>query len=242
MKILNNLKQNKKLTILTSDQCSLAARISLRLLKVTKGSGKKGNRTKRETYRPLSLLSVPGKLLEGVISVGLDEHAIIEVPNPNQWGFKKGHSTELLLIYLTETWKKAIEEGKAVGVIFIDFSKAFDTVDHEILRLKLQSSGISGKVATWIEDYLSNRKKLTVIETESSEVLDVSMGVPQGSLLGPRLFTAYTNDLPKAVKSGQVEMYADDTTAFSIGENIDDVCIKLQETLNEINDWCTNIS
>ena len=112
-------------------------------------------------------------------------------------------------------------------------------MDHEILRLKLQSSGISGKVATWIEDYLSNRKQLTVIKTESSEVLDVSMGVPQGSLLGPRLFTVYTNDLPKAVKSGQVEMYADDTTAFSIGENIDDVCIKLQETLKEINDWCT---
>ena len=144
------------------------------------------------------------------------------MPNPNQWGFKKGHSTELLLIYLTETWKKAIEEGKAVGVIFIDFSKASDTVDDEILRLKLQSSGIAGKVATWIEDYLCNRKQLTVIETESSEVLDVSMGVPQGSLLGPRLITAYTNDLPKAVKSGQIEMYADDTTAFCIGENIDE--------------------
>ena len=112
-------------------------------------------------------------------------------------------------------------------------------MDHEIIRLKLQSSGISGKVATWIQDYLCNRKQLTVIETQSSAVLDVSMGVPQGSLLGPRLFTAYANDLPKAVKSGQIEMHADDTTAFFIGENIDDVCIRLQETLKEINDSCT---
>ena len=77
----------------------------------------------------------------------------------NQWGFKKGISTELLLLYLTETWKKAIDSGYKIGVIFVDFKKAFDTVDHQVLKYKLQAVGIAGDLHEWIVDYLSDRKQ-----------------------------------------------------------------------------------
>ena len=87
------------------------------------------------------MLSIPSKLLEGVVCSEIDYH-VEKVPNPNQLAYKKGLSTESLILYLTETWKSAMDNGKYVCILLIDFRKAFDTVDHQILPGKLQNVGI----------------------------------------------------------------------------------------------------
>ena len=160
-----------------------------------------------------------------------------KVPNPNQWAYKKGLSTEYLLLYLTETWKSAMDNGK-VGILLIDFKNAFYTVDHQILPFKLQSVGIYGNVSKWIEDYLTERKQFCEINGVTSKLLPVSCGVPQGSLTGPRLFSIYVEDLPNCLSVGQIHMYADDTTAFCIGNSIEEVTTKMSKMLREINTWC----
>ena len=126
-------------------------------------------------------------------------------------------------------WKEALDNGLKVGVLFIDFRKAFDCVDHVILGEKLKALGVSEDMWIWLMDYLANRTQLTQIDGIFSESKPVKIGVPQGSLLGPRLFITYVNDLPDSIRSGEGYMYADDTTIYTIGNTIDEVAIALQE-------------
>ena len=111
---------------------------------------KKGNPTKRSNYRPLTMLCLPSKILEEHISKQIDDH--IErhnLSNDKQWGYKKGRSTELLLLNMTGHWKIALDSGKMVGVLIIDFKKAFDSVNHNILLSKVQGMGITGDLYQW---------------------------------------------------------------------------------------------
>ena len=103
---------------------------------------------------------------------------------------------------LTETCKKAVDQGNKVEVIFEDFEKAFDTINHNILKDKLQAAGISGPFHEWIASYLTNRRQYVVVNGERSDIKLVEVGVPQGSLLGPRLFVIYVNDLPRLYTIG----------------------------------------
>ena len=109
-------------------------------------------------------------------------------------------------------WKEALDNGLKVGVLFVDFRKAFDCVDHVILGEKLRALGVSEDMWIWLMDYLANRSQLTQKDGASSESKPVKIGVPQSSLLGPRLFITYVNDLPDSIRSGEVYVYADDTT------------------------------
>ena len=202
---------------------------------------KKGNKTDRGNYRPLQMLTLPSKLLEGLVCEGLDKFTTdIGQLNDNQWGFRQGRSTEETLIYLTETWKTAIDNRKVVGVVFIDFQKAFDTVSHDILIYKLQAMGLSGDILKWLTSYLKDRKQFAVVNGCSSQTRTVTCGVPQGSLLGPRLFTYYINDLTDSTTEGNLELYADDTTLHIIGNNVDEVVNGLNRALSEISLWCRN--
>ena len=126
-------------------------------------------------------------------------------------------------MYLTETWEANIDKGKVVGVIFIDFCKAFDCVDHEILGFKMQGCGIGGHLLVWLKDYLNNRKQYVEINGKKSKLLIVKYGVPQGSLFGPRLFSIYVNDLASSITTGELHLYADDTTAYVIGNSVEEV-------------------
>lgn len=190
-------------------------------------------------YRPISLLSTPGKLLEKVVCNSFDDHMLSNgILTDRQWGFRRGYSTESLLLHLTESWVSALDRGHKVGVLFIDFRKAFDCVDHIILSEKLKAVGLAGDMWKWINDYLSGRMQGTSVNKSRSDRNPIRAGVPQGSLLGPRLFASYVNDLPDSITSGDVYMYADDTTIYVVGNTVDDITTALQAVLDQVNSWC----
>ncbi|XP_068759670.1 fibronectin type III domain-containing protein-like [Montipora capricornis] len=140
---------------------------------------------------------------------------------------------------MTDTWKMNMDKGMIVGAIFVDFKKAFDSISHNILSLKLQAIGLSGNLHEWLMDYLKDRFQYTVVNGHPSNLDEVKHGIPQGSLLGPRLYTIYVNDLPNAITSGDVFMYADDTTLYCVGKNFDQVCSQLNNILEQLLLWST---
>jgi len=103
---------------------------------------------------------------------------------------------------MTEEWKRCMDNGKVIGVIFIDFKKAFDCVPHSVLMRKLQAIGVCGEAFDIVKSYLEERKQFTVVNNQNSPLEQVTTGVPQGSLLGPDLFTTTANDLPENIPSG----------------------------------------
>ena len=200
---------------------------------------KKGNSSERGDFRPISLLNIPSKVYEGVIGEAIDCHFIDGgISSQSQWGFKSGRSTEFLMLHLTEAWRQELDKNRTVVILFIDFKKAFDSICHKTMALKLQASGMSGNLYNLIIDYLSGRKQYVEIEGQRSTEADVRFGVPQGSILGPRLFSIYVNDLSEVPSSGNLEMFADDTTFYCSGDSVDDVCANIQSSLEEIAKWC----
>ena len=163
---------------------------------------KKGSTADPGNYRSVPLLSLNRKIYEEIVATVIDKHIDTHnLSNPNQWGFRKGMSTETLLLYLTETWKAALDTNRVVGVIFTDFKKAFYTVNHKILSYKLQAVGISGDLYSLLLSYLENRAQYVKINGKRSKLRYVKVGVPQGSNLGSRLFAIYVNDFTAAIKN-----------------------------------------
>ena len=130
-----------------------------------------------------------------------------------QHGFMPIRSCVTQLLTALHYWTESLEKGVPVDVLYLDFSKAFDSVPHERLLLKLEVYGIQGKVLQWIRSFLSQRKQAVVINGVKSATSNVISGVPQGSVIGPLLFSIYVNDLPSVVSS-QVLLFADDVKLF----------------------------
>ena len=129
----------------------------------------------------------------------------------------------------------------AVAVAFVDFKKAFDSLLHEILLKKLNCEfGVSGSLLDLICNYLSGRQQFTALNGVKSDLLPVSMGIPQGSILRPTVFVLFTNDLTSSVPSGAVYMYADDTTIYCVGETADLAIDQLDKALREFYNWSLN--
>ena len=174
---------------------------------------KKGDKNKLENYRPISLLPTISKIFEKVLFKQIynyfdDEKILFQ----GQYGFRKGHSTELAAIELTDRITQVLDKGGIPFNIYLDLAKAFDTIDHDILLFKLKHYGFNDISLSLIRSYLNNRNQFVEIYQSRSTVKYLSCGVPQGSVLGPLFFIIYMNDLVTATNKFNVISYADDTT------------------------------
>ena len=189
-------------------------------------------------YRPVSLLSVLSKVFEKVMYCRLSEflksHELIY---KHQFGIQKDHSAYMALMVLVDKLTKSLENGDHVVGVYLDFSKAFDTVNHRILLKKLEHYGIRGPALLWFESYLSGRKQFVTYDNVSSSHSYITCGVPQGSILGPLLFLIYINDLNYVCKDAMSIFFADDSNLFINGKDVTKIESDLNEILNNISEW-----
>lgn len=196
---------------------------------------KKGNEEKLENYRPVSTLPLFGKIFEKIIYKRLYSFLIYQgILNETQFGFRKGHSTSHALNFSTNEIRKSWAKGEHVIGIFIDLSKAFDTISHSKLLTKLERYGIRGSALSLLTSYLADRTQYTNVLGENSDRLPVKYGVPQGSVLGPLLFLIYINDILNCSKLGVFVLFADDTNIFIKGNNLSDALLKANDVLQSI--------
>ena len=198
---------------------------------------KKGNKIDPANYRPISLTSHVIKIFERIVRKNLVEY--LEKNNlfsSKQHGFRKGRSclTQLLqhMDYLLENFL----DNSETDVIYLDYAKAFDKVDHSILLNKIKAYGISGKLYEWIKQFLCGRTQTVVVDGKKSMSMPVISGVPQGTVLGPILFLLYVNDMDMNIKHSKINSFADDTRISKRISTMDD-CSLLQEDLEYVIEW-----
>ena len=190
---------------------------------------KSGDRNIASNYRPISVLPTLSKVLERVVHIQLYQHLTDNNIITNaQHGFRSKRSTTSALTKFSDEILSNMENGKLCGAVSLDLSKAFDTVDHEILLKKLQWVGVSDFDLQWFKSYLSDRSQRTTCANHMSDALPVTVGVAQGSILGPLLFIVYINDLPEIVKHCKVSIYADDTILYCFSSST----VILEDSLN----------
>ena len=156
----------------------------------------------------------------------------------SQFGFRKSRSCELALNDLIDRALSNMDKRLLNGLLLVDLKKAFDLVDHQVLLFKLESYGCSQSTVGWFSSYLSNRSQRTFFKGALSEPHSMSLGVPQGSILGPLFFLLFINDLPLYVSKGiELTMFADDTTALVSSPSFADLNNRLVLLANEIYCW-----
>ena len=188
--------------------------------------------------RPITLLPLPGKIMERLIHNKLypylEENNIL---TSKQNGFRKQHGTPDTIFKLITLIIDNINKKKVTIAVFIDFKKAFDTLDHSILLKKLSQLNLSQNLLKWFESYLSNRSQVTYMNSCTSPIAEITHGVPQGSILGPLLFNLYINDLVNTVQSNMI-LYADDSVVFVAADSLEEAGHILQNDLLNIGTWC----
>ncbi|XP_057299458.1 uncharacterized protein LOC130630077 [Hydractinia symbiolongicarpus] len=199
---------------------------------------KGGNSSEETNYRPISVLPIVSKILERAVHHQLIDY--LESNNllsRNQFGYRRKRSTEMATTLLTDNIRKEVDSGNLVGAIFVDLSKAFDTLSHGLLLSKLCSYGIKGIALNWFSDYLFNRKQYCVVNNVASEEKSIVCGVPQGSILGPILFLLYFNDFEECVKYSEVIEFADDTVLYFASKRLQDIEDKFNYDLEKIAEY-----
>jgi hypothetical protein len=188
--------------------------LDLKMAKITP-IYKAGEKNKPNNYRPISILPFFSKIFEKLMSNRVTEYLKKYcLLSPTQYGFQKGLSTYMALLDMQTNIVDAMDHNKYSLGIFFDLSKAFDTVNHNILASKLEYYGIRGTSKQWFMDYLNNRTQYVYLKGCKSNALKISCGVPQGSILGPLLFLLFINDLSMTSSILKYILFADDTNVF----------------------------
>ena len=202
---------------------------------------KSGCRDDVNNYRPISVLPTLPKFIEKWIHKQLmsflNSYSLL---HKQQSGFREGHSSESALILMIDSWLKAITDGKFVGCLMVDFCKAFDLVDHNLLLQKLRLYKCDENSLSWFNSYLSNRTQMVSINNKVSGSEPIKFGDSQGSVLGPLMFLIFIIDLPLVLENTitSTDLYAGDTTVYDIQTNMQTLKINLQNSLFLLNKWC----
>ena len=222
---------------------------------------KTGDRLNPKNYRPVAILPVFSKILErAIFNQILDYLNRFNLLHPSHHAYREGHNTSTALIQMYDYWLNALEEQKIAGACLLDMSAAFDIVHHSLLLRKLQLYGFDQDCIQWISSYLSDRSQCVSINGALSNFLPVEDGVPQGSILGPLLYTLFTNELPEVIhnhesspeiatwppynldcfKCGHICCFADDTTYNCTGTLANELSAQLSENFRNIYDFLTS--
>lgn len=191
-----------------------------------------------DNYRPISVLNIFSKVIERAVYDQLSEY--LEQNNMlsnNQYGFRPKRSTNHAVTILIDDIRTGMDRGMATGAVFLDLRKAFDTVHHSCLLEKLPVYGIEGYELLWFQDYLFNRTQVVRFDGVLSEAKHITHGVPQGSILGPLLFTIMINDLDQVLKQTKILLYADDTVIYCSGKEHSTIQDVLNSELDMVTDW-----
>ena len=199
---------------------------------------KKDSKLDYSNYRPISMLSDIKKILEKLMYKRLytflnNNNIIYNL----QFGFRKHYSTSHALINITENIRKTLDDRNIGYGVLVDFQKAFDTVDHQILLAKLNHYGIHGASNDWFKSYLSNCNHYVSINGFDSGLTSINCGVPQGCVLGPLLFLLYINDLNQAIKFCKVHHFADDTNLLHLSNSIKKLNKLVNTDLKHLVNW-----
>ena len=197
---------------------------------------KEGNTTRIENHRPIALLSAFAKVFEQILFQRIQKY-VKPVISIHQHGFVQQKSTATNLSIITDVVAKTLDQGKQVDVIYIDFEKAFDKVDHGILLAKLRQFHFSPNLIDFLSSYLQNRKQCVLYKDFISKQYTVLSGVPQGSNLGPLMFLLFINDLPDYILHSGKLLFADDFKIYTPIDTLND-CILLQQSLDNVLAWC----
>ena len=198
---------------------------------------KKNDKTEVGNYRPVSILTILSKVFERVVYDQVESYLNQKrLLYKFQSEFRSRFSTDTCLIHLTDFIKFQMDQGHYVGMILLDLQKAFDTVDHGILLMKLEPLGLSKDVTRWFQSYLSDRQQLVDVSGTKSSYARISCGVPQGSILGPLLFLIYVNDMSGAV-TNKLLLYADDSAILVADKHVSNIETVLQRELKVVHEW-----
>jgi hypothetical protein len=199
---------------------------------------KSGKCTDMNNYRPISILAILSKIIESHVHNAFYEFLCsFNLISIHQSGFRKNHSCETGLAALISKWHRHIDNNDMIGCINIDLRKAFDLINHDILLKKLKIYGCDALTVAWFTSYLKDRKQAVFIERTLSSMSYINHGVPQGSILGPLLFVLFINDLPLALKYSFIHMYADDTSLYVIGKDLNEINRMLNSELINVSEW-----
>jgi hypothetical protein len=200
---------------------------------------KKGDHSDMNNFRPISVLPVLNKIFEKMLHHRLNKFLrSSNILSDNQFGFTKGKDTQKAALKLIHEIMPSLGSKKISACLFLDFSKAFDSVPHDLLLRKLERYGIRGNALQLFTSYLENRSQCVTIDGVISEVLPVTAGVPQGSVLGPLLFITFANDINNLFEDIKKIIFADDTSLICSDENPQILIDKLHNSMSNVYDWC----
>ncbi len=201
---------------------------------------KAGDKSQMGNYRPISLLPTISKVIEKIFTDKMQQHLENnELWYKDQYGFRANKSTIHALARITDTIESSQKQGKFVIMIALDVAKAFNCLNKDILTDKLPAYGFQPKESAFVEDFLSDRKQISVVNGVTTGETPIDMGVPQGGCLSAPCYTLYNNDMPNAIKdpSNLAVMYADDSTLLAIADTLEEAITKANIMLKQVGDW-----